>query len=126
LWTALERHLCRGRERDAERIGHCPRLVPDQARLGSIGRLGHCLELPCRLLELLLAAEGLGQQDSGSKHDQRKSPLLRFLDHATSERFIRPETRGIVVADADPASLVSRLRTTAVPQVPKWITDDER
>ena len=53
-------------------------------------------------------------------------PLLRFLDHATTERFIRPETRGIVVADADPASLVSRLRTTAVPQVPKWITDDER
>src|SRR5690349_11068043 len=53
-------------------------------------------------------------------------PLLRFVDHATAERFIRIETRGIVVADADPAALVALLRTMAVPQVTKWIDRDER
>lgn len=53
-------------------------------------------------------------------------PLLRFVDHATAERFVKPETRAIVVADADPARLLEHLRTMTVPQVPKWISDDER
>jgi uncharacterized protein (TIGR00730 family) len=53
-------------------------------------------------------------------------PLLAFLDHASAERFIKAETRGIVVADDDPAALLDRLRTMTVPQVPKWITEEER
>jgi uncharacterized protein (TIGR00730 family) len=53
-------------------------------------------------------------------------PLLAFVDHATTERFIRPETRAIVVADADPAALLRHLRTMTVPRVPKWITEEER
>jgi uncharacterized protein (TIGR00730 family) len=53
-------------------------------------------------------------------------PLLAFVDHATAERFIRPETRAIVVADADPAALLRHLRTMTVPLVPKWITEEER
>ena len=53
-------------------------------------------------------------------------PLLAFVDHATAERFIRPETRAIVAANADPAALLQHLRTMTVPQVPKWITEEER
>jgi uncharacterized protein (TIGR00730 family) len=52
--------------------------------------------------------------------------LLAFVDHATTERFIRPQTRAIVVADPDPAALVAHLRTMVVPQVAKWIDADER
>jgi uncharacterized protein (TIGR00730 family) len=33
--------------------------------------------------------------------------LLRFLDHAVAERFLRPAHRDIVLADADPAGLLA-------------------
>ena len=48
--------------------------------------------------------------------------LLRFLDHAWAEGFIKPETRAIVKASADPADLLDQLAAAEMPAVPRWIT----
>jgi uncharacterized protein (TIGR00730 family) len=48
--------------------------------------------------------------------------LLAFLDHAWAEGFLKPETRSIVTASADPTELIPRLLTTVMPPVPRWIT----
>ena len=53
-------------------------------------------------------------------------PLLAFLDHATSEGFIRPQHRDLIVVDAEPAALLDRLAVTAVPVVDKVISRDQR
>lgn len=52
--------------------------------------------------------------------------LLRFLDHAWAEGFIKPETRAIVSAGTDPAELLRRLLATTMPAVPQWISPRER
>lgn len=52
-------------------------------------------------------------------------PLIAFLDHATEERFIRPEHRALVAHDSIPAPLIERLVTFVPPLVPKWMTVDE-
>lgn len=35
--------------------------------------------------------------------------LLRFLDHAAAERFLRPAHRALILADADPAALLAAM-----------------
>jgi uncharacterized protein (TIGR00730 family) len=35
--------------------------------------------------------------------------LLRFLDHAVAERFLRPAHRALILADADPAALLAAM-----------------
>ena len=50
--------------------------------------------------------------------------LLRFLDHAWVEGFIKPETRAIVKASADVAELLDLLDGAEMPPVPRWITRD--
>lgn len=51
--------------------------------------------------------------------------LLRFLDHAVDERFIRPEHRSRLLHDDDPARLLTRMREfTPPPRTPKWIEDE--
>jgi uncharacterized protein (TIGR00730 family) len=52
--------------------------------------------------------------------------LLRFLDHAWAEGFIKPETRAIVKASADVAELLDLLDRAEMPPVPRWITRDTR
>ena len=52
--------------------------------------------------------------------------LLRFLDHAWAEGFIKPETRAIVSSDTDPEALLQRLLATPMPAVPQWISPRER
>ena len=52
--------------------------------------------------------------------------LLRFLDHAVAERFLRPAHRDMVLADADPAALLAamaRWRPEAGAAV-KWMDAD--
>jgi uncharacterized protein (TIGR00730 family) len=49
-----------------------------------------------------------------------------FLDHAVRERFLREETRDLLMVESDPAALLERLRSfepSAV--VPKWIDREE-
>ena len=49
-----------------------------------------------------------------------------FLAHAVSERFLRKETRDLLLVDTDPAALIDRLRSFEPPAVvPKWIDRDE-
>jgi uncharacterized protein (TIGR00730 family) len=47
--------------------------------------------------------------------------LLSFLNHATTEKFIRPEHRGIVLTGEDPVELIKKLSQFEVPTVHKWI-----
>ncbi len=46
--------------------------------------------------------------------------LLAFLDHATTEGFLRRENRQMLLADADPEALISRFRAYAAPAMDKW------
>jgi len=52
--------------------------------------------------------------------------LLAFLDHATQEKFIRPEHRTIVLSEADPAKLIEKLVQFEIPIVHKWIDRDQQ
>ena len=49
------------------------------------------------------------------------TPLVNFIDHAVAEGFIKPIHRTAVVIDRDAEALLSKLATTIVPDVPKWI-----
>ncbi len=51
-------------------------------------------------------------------------PLVEFLDHAVTERFLRPEHRRLVLVEPDPEALLARLVEWHGPRVEKWI--DER
>jgi uncharacterized protein (TIGR00730 family) len=48
--------------------------------------------------------------------------LLRFLDHAWTEGFIKPETRAIVKSSDDADALLDLLDAAEMPSVPGWIT----
>jgi hypothetical protein len=51
---------------------------------------------------------------------------VSFLDHAVSERFLRVETRELLLVDDDPAVLLERLRAFEPHAVvPKWIDREE-
>lgn len=47
--------------------------------------------------------------------------LLAFLDHAASERFVRPEHRNLLVVESDPGRLLHRLDKHRIPALPKWV-----
>lgn len=51
--------------------------------------------------------------------------LVRFLDHATERRFIRPEQRSMLLVDSDVERLLARFADYAPPPVEKWIERDE-
>jgi len=47
--------------------------------------------------------------------------LMAFLDHAVSERFLRPEHRAMVLVEADAETLLDRFAAYRPPQLEKWI-----
>jgi uncharacterized protein (TIGR00730 family) len=47
--------------------------------------------------------------------------LLSFLDHATTEGFVRGLHRKMLVSEADPARLIEQLGETDVPRLSEWI-----
>lgn len=49
------------------------------------------------------------------------SPMMKFLDHAVEERFVRAEHRDMIVVDDDPVRLLSRLKSWKLPVVSKWM-----
>jgi uncharacterized protein (TIGR00730 family) len=53
------------------------------------------------------------------------TPLMTFLDHAVSEKLVRPQHRGIAIVDRDPAAMLQRFRVYTPPNVQKWIDRDE-
>ncbi len=48
-------------------------------------------------------------------------PLLEFLDHAVSEKFVRDVHRAMVIVESDPARLLARFESYEPPRVVKWI-----
>ncbi len=49
------------------------------------------------------------------------SPLLEFLDHTTSEGFIRAQHRALVIAEVEAGKLINRLKTHRPPTEIKWV-----
>jgi uncharacterized protein (TIGR00730 family) len=47
--------------------------------------------------------------------------LLRYLDHAEAEGFLRPENRRMLLVAADPDALLRLFDGYAPPQVDKWL-----
>ncbi|HVO25513.1 MAG TPA: TIGR00730 family Rossman fold protein [Candidatus Margulisiibacteriota bacterium] len=47
--------------------------------------------------------------------------LMGFLDHAVSERFLRPEHRAMVLVEPDAEALLDRFAAYQPPQLEKWI-----
>jgi uncharacterized protein (TIGR00730 family) len=47
--------------------------------------------------------------------------LIRFLDHAAHEAFVREDQRRMLVVESDPATLLDRLTRYTPPAVPKWL-----
>lgn len=41
--------------------------------------------------------------------------LLAFMDHATEEGFIRPQSRAIVLSEVDPSALLDKLSAYEAP-----------
>lgn len=53
------------------------------------------------------------------------TPLVRFLDHATAEGFIRPAQRDILLVAADAALLVERMMRYEPPELERWLDPGE-
>ncbi|HLK59830.1 MAG TPA: TIGR00730 family Rossman fold protein [Chthonomonadaceae bacterium] len=53
------------------------------------------------------------------------APLLALLDHAVAERFIRPEHRGLLLADTDPERLLDAMERYEPLFAEKWMDRDE-
>ena len=47
-------------------------------------------------------------------------PLIRYLDHAVDQGFVRPEHRALLHVAEDPASLLELMGRQPAPHVPKW------
>lgn len=45
--------------------------------------------------------------------DEYWEPLIRFVDHATDEGFLRPRHRALLIRDKSPGHLLDRLATSA-------------
>ncbi len=52
--------------------------------------------------------------------------LLELFDHAVHEGFLRPENRGLVLDDNDPARLLDKMAAFTPKPVGKWMTNEER
>ena len=48
-------------------------------------------------------------------------PLLRLVDHAIDEHFVKPKQRDLVIVESDFSALLDRMATHQVPHEPKWI-----
>ena len=47
-------------------------------------------------------------------------PLLIFLDKLVTERFLKPESRGLVTVAQEPAQLLDALAAREITAAPKW------
>ena len=51
--------------------------------------------------------------------------LGAFLDEAVGQRFLRPQSREVLIFDADPEALLARLAGAEPPALAKWLTEAE-
>jgi uncharacterized protein (TIGR00730 family) len=54
------------------------------------------------------------------------SRLVDFLDHVTSEGFIKEAHRRLVVVDEEPERLLDEMRAFEPPPLPRWLTEADR
>ncbi len=48
-------------------------------------------------------------------------PLMTFLDHAVTQRFLKPEHRAMILLDDNPERLLDQFETYRPPTVKKWV-----
>jgi uncharacterized protein (TIGR00730 family) len=83
---------------------------------GGFGTLDELAEV-LTMSQLGLHAKPCGLLDVGGFF----APLIAFLDHAVSERFVRPEHRALITLGDDPEGLLDRLAAPPPPPIPKWL-----
>lgn len=87
---------------------------------GGLGTLDELLEV-CTWAQLGLHDKPIGLLDDSGYF----SDLLRFLDGAVAQRFLRPEHRDRLLHERDPVALLERMRAfTPPPRTPKWVDDE--
>ena len=52
-------------------------------------------------------------------------PLVRLIDHAIQEQFIKPQHRGLIVVEERPDVLLEQLERHRPPEVRKWMSPEE-
>ncbi len=52
--------------------------------------------------------------------------LVEFLDHTTTEGFVKPVHRDLLAVGDDPAKLLATLAAFEPPPLPRWLRPDER
>jgi len=87
---------------------------------GGLGTLEEFCEI------LTWAQLGMHQKPCGLLNAQGYfEHLLTFLDHAVSERFVRPEHRAMILVEEDAAKLIERFEQYRPPRLEKWIDRQE-
>ena len=86
---------------------------------GGIGTLEELFEV-FTWAQLGLHRKPLGLLDVAGYY----APLEAMLDHAVAERFLRPETRSMLVRDDSLEALLERFDGWRPPDGPKWIDRD--
>lgn len=89
-------------ERKALMAGLADAFVALPGGLGTLEEISEALTWA----QLGIHAKPCGLLNVGGYFD----PLVRFVDHAVAEGFVRPEHRAALVVEADPAALLDRLR----------------
>jgi len=51
--------------------------------------------------------------------------LTTFLDHATTEQFLKPQHRSLLIVEHEPEALLDRFASYQPPSVQKWLDPDE-
>ena len=79
------------------------------------------------LLEILTWSQlGFHQKPYGLLNvKQYFNSLLRFMDHAVAEEFVKPVHRDMLLVDEQPEALLAALSGYQSPSVDKWIGRDE-
>jgi uncharacterized protein (TIGR00730 family) len=86
---------------------------------GGIGTVEELVEV-FTWTQLGLHAKPCALLNAGGYYDH----LIRFLDHAVAERFLRPEHRNLLVVAERPRDLMERLERFEAPLLAKWIDRD--
>jgi uncharacterized protein (TIGR00730 family) len=86
---------------------------------GGLGTLEEYFEITT-WAQLGLHAKPCGLLNVAGYYDE----LIRFLDHAVAQGFVRPAHRAMVLVDESPASLLDRFERYEAPAVPKWISEE--
>jgi len=51
--------------------------------------------------------------------------LIRFVDHAVAEGFLKSDHRAMLIVETDPDKLLDRLEAYQAPEVTQWVTQKE-